>query len=267
MRINIDWLQDESYTPTRLHVWAGTGHHDLCFVCEKELVRPKGWVDLDLTNAGGKSEFEEDEGLSDYSDLNSEDEAVRTGDSERAWQEKLASMRRGLRRSHEENDAYLRKKLERKAIREAGRGPTLRCFLVQIRIMENFQNGKDTHLRGLQIFTKDEAATAGWRRRHGRGADDLGASFGRLPKEAAPRSAPSQSGSSTGKRKGKAKVAPTPPKRGRPMTRLSRGGIDAARQELREALQQAESSSGNSGGEKAEAGLEESHWMKEPELR
>lgn len=37
--------------------------------------------------------------------------------------------------------------------------PVLRAFLVQVRIIENHQNGKDTHLRGLQIFSVDPAAT------------------------------------------------------------------------------------------------------------
>lgn len=35
--------------------------------------------------------------------------------------------------------------------------PVLRCMLLQVRICENHQNGKDTHLRGLQIFAKDTA--------------------------------------------------------------------------------------------------------------
>ncbi|KAF2828178.1 galactose-binding like protein, partial [Ophiobolus disseminans] len=30
--------------------------------------------------------------------------------------------------------------------------PVLRAHLVQIKILENHQNGKDTHLRGLQVF-------------------------------------------------------------------------------------------------------------------
>ncbi|KAF2492428.1 galactose-binding like protein, partial [Lophium mytilinum] len=30
--------------------------------------------------------------------------------------------------------------------------PELRAHLVQVKILENHQNGKDTHLRGLQIF-------------------------------------------------------------------------------------------------------------------
>lgn len=33
--------------------------------------------------------------------------------------------------------------------------PVLRAFLVQIRILENHQNGKDTHLRAVQIFARD----------------------------------------------------------------------------------------------------------------
>lgn len=40
------------------------------------------------------------------------------------------------------------------------RRPVLRAFVVQVRILENHQNGKDTHLRGLQIFAKDETQTA-----------------------------------------------------------------------------------------------------------
>ena len=35
--------------------------------------------------------------------------------------------------------------------------PVLRAFLVQIRILENHQNGKDTHLRAVQLFARDES--------------------------------------------------------------------------------------------------------------
>lgn len=34
--------------------------------------------------------------------------------------------------------------------------PVLRAFLVQIRILENHQNGKDTHLRAVQLFARDD---------------------------------------------------------------------------------------------------------------
>ena len=30
------------------------------------------------------------------------------------------------------------------------------CFLVEVRVLENHQNGKDTHVRGVQVFARDE---------------------------------------------------------------------------------------------------------------
>lgn len=35
--------------------------------------------------------------------------------------------------------------------------PVLRAFLLQVRILENHQNGKDTHLRGVRVFARDDA--------------------------------------------------------------------------------------------------------------
>lgn len=35
--------------------------------------------------------------------------------------------------------------------------PVLRAFLVQVKIHENHQNGKDCHLRAVQLFSRDEA--------------------------------------------------------------------------------------------------------------
>ena len=32
----------------------------------------------------------------------------------------------------------------------------LRAFVVQVRVLENHQNGKDTHVRGVQIFAQDD---------------------------------------------------------------------------------------------------------------
>jgi anaphase-promoting complex subunit 10 len=43
--------------------------------------------------------------------------------------------------------------------------PVLRCMLVQVRICENHQNGKDTHLRGLQLFARDAPVVSVRRRR------------------------------------------------------------------------------------------------------
>jgi anaphase-promoting complex subunit 10 len=40
-------------------------------------------------------------------------------------------------------------------------GKTLRAFLVQVRVVENHQNGKDTHVRGLKVYARDEKVRGG----------------------------------------------------------------------------------------------------------
>ena len=32
----------------------------------------------------------------------------------------------------------------------------IRCMVLQVRVLENHQNGKDTHIRGMQVFSTDE---------------------------------------------------------------------------------------------------------------
>ncbi|KAL8711149.1 MAG: hypothetical protein Q9220_004294 [cf. Caloplaca sp. 1 TL-2023] len=94
MRILLDWKRDESYTPTKMQFWAGTGGHDLCCFGEWEGERPNGWVDVGIPGEGKK-------------------------------------------------------------------GGGLRCFLVEVRVLENHQNGKDTHVRGVQVFSQGEGGGGG----------------------------------------------------------------------------------------------------------
>ena len=37
----------------------------------------------------------------------------------------------------------------------------LRAFVVQVKVLENHQNGKDTHVRGVQVFARDERVGQG----------------------------------------------------------------------------------------------------------
>lgn len=37
-----------------------------------------------------------------------------------------------------------------------GPGDVLKCMVVQVRVCENHQNGKDTHVRGFQVFARDD---------------------------------------------------------------------------------------------------------------
>ncbi|KAF2209213.1 hypothetical protein CERZMDRAFT_47852, partial [Cercospora zeae-maydis SCOH1-5] len=98
MRIYLDFLSDESYTPTKIQFLAGMGSHDLIDFAEMSLEQPTGWIDVDFHNVGGAAS------------------------SSNYWNKQ----------------------------------PVLRAFLVQVRILENHQNGKDTHLRAVQIFARDD---------------------------------------------------------------------------------------------------------------
>lgn len=120
MRIYLDFDQDESYTPTKIAFLAGMGEMDLQEWGVMSFVEPRGWVNVDFEGVGAVDGPEDDES-------GSEDEL---GDDEDDGEH-------GHRRG---------KKL-----------PVLRAMLVQVKILENHQNGKDTHLRGLQIFARDKA--------------------------------------------------------------------------------------------------------------
>ena len=96
IRIYLDFEADESYTPTRITLFAGTGYHDLIPFSMLEFTQPKGWIDVPLEHVGGGKD-----------------------------------------------------------------GKTLRAFLVQVRVIENHQNGKDTHVRGLKIYARDERVGRG----------------------------------------------------------------------------------------------------------
>jgi hypothetical protein len=91
IRIFLNFESDESYTPTRITLLAGTGYHDLIPFSSLEFTQPKGWIDVPLDGVGGGVD-----------------------------------------------------------------GNTLRAFLVQVKVVENHQNGKDTHVRGLRIYARDE---------------------------------------------------------------------------------------------------------------
>ena len=48
----------------------------------------------------------------------------------------------------------------------------LRCFFLQVRVLENHQNGKDTHIRGVQIFARDDRVKTTLPRMHNLDVDE-----------------------------------------------------------------------------------------------
>jgi anaphase-promoting complex subunit 10 len=91
IRFYVDYNEDESYTPTHIVFYAGTGHHDLIQFAEMPLSNPVGWQDVPISDCGGGPD-----------------------------------------------------------------GHSLCCWIVQMHVKENHQNGKDTHIRGIKIYALDE---------------------------------------------------------------------------------------------------------------
>ncbi|KAI1825224.1 APC10-domain-containing protein [Xylaria intraflava] len=93
LRLYLDYELDESYTPTKIQITAGTGPNLTIPFTTIELSQPKGWVDVPIEGAGGGPD-----------------------------------------------------------------GNSLCCFFVRVIILENHQNGKDTHIRGVKVYALDEGA-------------------------------------------------------------------------------------------------------------
>lgn len=53
IRFYVDYKNDESYTPTNIIFYAGTGPHDLIQFAEVPLTNPVGWQDVPIANCGG----------------------------------------------------------------------------------------------------------------------------------------------------------------------------------------------------------------------
>ncbi|KAI0429019.1 APC10-domain-containing protein [Xylaria sp. FL1042] len=93
LRLYLDYELDESYTPTKIQITAGTGPNLTIPFTTMELNTPKGWIDVPIAGAGGGPD-----------------------------------------------------------------GNSLCCFFVRVIILENHQNGKDTHIRGIKVYALDEGA-------------------------------------------------------------------------------------------------------------
>jgi anaphase-promoting complex subunit 10 len=91
IRFYVDYHQDESYTPTHIVFYAGTGHHDLIQFAEVPMTEPSGWQEVPIADCGGGAD-----------------------------------------------------------------GHSLCCWIVQVHVKENHQNGKDTHIRGIKIYALDD---------------------------------------------------------------------------------------------------------------
>lgn len=158
----LDFEVDESYTPTKMVFLAGMGGNDLVEFATWEGEGPCGWVNIPLEGVGGRSGgwvrkkkrrrtraghhhhhnrrasasapqapadansyiFSDSDAPLDYDEGAYEDDNDETADED------------------DEDDPYA--------------GSVLKAMVIQMRIIENHQNGKDTHVRGFQVFARDD---------------------------------------------------------------------------------------------------------------
>lgn len=146
LRVYLDFELDESYTPTKMVFLAGMGAYDLTEFGTWEGEGPRGWVEVSLSGVGGGWVVESEGGRREE----------RRGGVRGLW---------GFGDGGEEEGGG--GGVKRRT------GDVLRAMLVQVRVCENHQNGKDTHVRGLQIFARDEVDGRGDEGGDGRAAVGL----------------------------------------------------------------------------------------------
>lgn len=127
---------------------AGMGGNDLVEFATWEGDAPCGWVDVPLQGVGGRN-----------GGWVREDMVPRKRGSKSARRQ---TRHRGENAEEEERDSALDDDIqdeEGDIAEDRGdpyAGNVLKAMVIQMRVMENHQNGKDTHVRGFQVFACDD---------------------------------------------------------------------------------------------------------------
>lgn len=149
IRVYLDFDLDESYTPTKMVFLAGMGGNDLVEFATWEGDGPCGWVDVPLEGVGGRNGgWVRDEAVRHKRRSRSGGPRRHTASGQREdgnsgeeeEEEGGDSLNSGFDDEHD--DPYT--------------GNVLKAMVIQMRVIENHQNGKDTHVRGFQVFACDD---------------------------------------------------------------------------------------------------------------
>lgn len=154
IRVYLDFDLDESYTPTKMVFLAGMGGNDLVEFATWEGDGPCGWVDVPLEGVGGRNGgWVRDEGVR-------RKRRSKSGGARR----RTASGKRGAGVEHDSDEQDSGEEDEGDSLNggygdeheDPYAGNVLKAMVIQMRVIENHQNGKDTHVRGFQVFACDD---------------------------------------------------------------------------------------------------------------
>ncbi|THC97800.1 hypothetical protein EYZ11_002716 [Aspergillus tanneri] len=149
IRVYLDCEMDESYTPTKMTFLAGMGGNDLVEFAVWEGEGPCGWVDVSLEGVGGR-----DGGWV----CKRRKRRVRKGEKSRSMRYATSGCEEDKEEDGEEDGDEIPADDDDDDDDEDDpyAGNVLKAMVIQMRVIENHQNGKDTHVRGFQVFARDD---------------------------------------------------------------------------------------------------------------
>ncbi|KAI5286237.1 phosphatidylserine decarboxylase 1 [Ascosphaera aggregata] len=174
LRVFLDFTLDESYTPTKMEFYAGMGGNDLVEFATWQGANPRGWVNINLEGVGGKHEKAPRHKRRTARGTHVPDEA----DEQTQWRRRINPGEDDAGVNTTERDATIEEQAshpdefsgdpDRMDISDSSdydsmtdeldstTGNVLKAMVLQMRIIENHQNGKDSHVRGFQVFARDD---------------------------------------------------------------------------------------------------------------
>lgn len=153
IRVYLDFELDESYTPTKMIFLAGMGGNDLVEFATWEGDGPCGWVNVPLEGVGGRNGgwVREDAVQKRRSKSAQRRTQARNSQKGATKQENGSDAWDTANEEADSQDEYHEADLD-----DPYTGNVLKAMVIQMRVMENHQNGKDTHVRGFQVFACDD---------------------------------------------------------------------------------------------------------------
>ncbi|KAL2818402.1 galactose-binding domain-like protein [Aspergillus granulosus] len=170
IRVYLDFSLDESYTPTKMTFMAGMGGNDLVEFATWEGDNPCGWVDVPLDGIGGQNggwvrkrrhhrrlrksvrpQGKRDKGKGKYSGAVLADDSLVSDTENQGGSHSFATGVYDEDDEFDDDDDY-----DIDDDDDPYAGSVLKAMVIQMRVIENHQNGKDTHVRGFQVFAQDD---------------------------------------------------------------------------------------------------------------
>ncbi|KAL3467499.1 galactose-binding domain-like protein [Aspergillus heterothallicus] len=170
IRVYLDFSLDESYTPTKMAFMAGMGGNDLVEFATWEGDNPCGWVDVPLDGVGGqnggwvkkrrrrprarksaRAPGKGDKGKWKYRGTISADDSQVFDTEDQGSSRGFAGGVYDEEDEFDDDDDY-----DIEDDDDPYAGSVLKAMVIQMRVIENHQNGKDTHVRGFQVFARDD---------------------------------------------------------------------------------------------------------------